>query len=174
MIGKQWSDCLPESHREALHNALCLLVDDFLNDPDYDEPLFITALPSKYLLQYDGGFRRKFLATLLTVGYKLAQPEPPVPLFSCTAEELGLYVLIEEAREGLKTQGIEPEFSEFEDHAFQDDMDINILYDMALDGVENTPVGDSMGYGNLQFYQWFEPFLNASTPVHPYAAVEAN
>ena len=45
MIGNAWEDCLTESHREALHNALCLLVDDFLNDPDYDEPLFITALP---------------------------------------------------------------------------------------------------------------------------------
>jgi len=121
MIGNSWNDCLPESHREALHDALDLLVDDFLNDPDYDQPLFVTSLPSKYLLQYDGGFRRKFLVILLTVGYKLAQPEPPVPLFSCTAEELGLNVLIEEAREGLKTQGIEPDFSEFEDQAFQDD-----------------------------------------------------
>ena len=98
MIANSWDACLPERHREALHDALDLLVDDFLEDPDYDQPLFITALPSKYLLQYDGGFRRKFLVILLTVGYKLAQPEPPVPLFSCTAEELGLYVLIEEAR----------------------------------------------------------------------------
>ena len=168
MIGNSWDDCLPESHREALHDALCLLVDDFLNDPDYDQPLFITALPSKYLLQYDGGFRRKFF--VLTVGYKLAQAEPPVPLFSCTAEELALHVLIDEARECLKTQGIEPDFSEFEDQAFQDDMDINILYDMALDGVEDTSVGDIMGYGNLQFDQWFESFLDASSPVHPYAA----
>ena len=53
-------------------------------------------------------------------------------------------------------------------------MDIKILYDMTLDGVENAPAGDSMGYGNLQFDQWFEPFLNASTPVHPYAAEESN
>ncbi len=170
MIGNPWDDCLPESHREALHDALCLLVDDFLNDPEYDEPLCVTVLPSKYLHRYDGGFRRKFIVTLLTVGYKLAQPEPPVPLFSCTAEELGLHVLIEEAREGLKAQGIEPELSGFEDRAFQDDMDVEILYDMALDGIEDNPVGDSMGYGNLQFDQWFEPFLNATTPIHPYAA----
>ncbi len=118
-----------------------------------ETPPFVTALPSKYLLQYDGGFRRKFLVILLTVGYKLAQAEPPVPLFSCTAEELGLHVLIEEAREGLKAQGIEPEFAEFEDRAFQDDMDIQILYDMALDGIEDTPVGDNMAYANLQFDQ---------------------
>ena len=173
MIGNAWDDCLPESHRDALHTALCLLVDDFLNDPDDDAPLCVTALPPKYLHRYDGGFRRQFLVTLLTVGYKLAQSEPPVPLLTCTAEELGLHVLIEEAREGLKTQGIEPQFSEFEERAFQDDMDIEILYDMALDGIEDSAVGDSMRYANLQFDQWFEPFLNATTPVHPYAAGES-
>ena len=174
MIGNAWDNCLPESHREALHDALDLLVDDFLNDPEYDEPLCVTVLPSKYLHRYDGGFRRKFLVTLLTVGYKLAQSEPPVPLFSCTAEELALHVLIEEATEGLKTQGIEPEFSEFEDQVYQDDMDINILYDMSLDGIEDTTIGDNMAFANLQFDQWFEPFLNASTPVHPYAAEETD
>ncbi len=141
MIGNAWDDCLPESHREALHTALCLLVDDFLNDPDYDETLFITALPPKYLLHYDGGFRRKFFVTLLTVGFKLAQSEPPVPLCSCTAEELGLHVLIEEAREGLTAQGFEPDFSEFEDQVFQDDMDIKILYDMALAAVSGPSSG---------------------------------
>jgi len=94
--------------------------------------------------------------TLLTVGFKLDQLEPPVPLLSCTAEELSLRVLIQEAKEGLEMQGIEPDFSEFEDQAFQDDMDIEILYDMALDGIEDTSVGDKMGYGNLEFDQWFE------------------
>ena len=170
MIGDAWGDCLPESHREALHNALCLLVDDFLDDPNYDEHLMVNALPPKYLHRYNGGFRRIFLVALITVGYKLAQALPPVPLLSCTAEELGLHVLIEEAREGLKEKGIESDFSEFEDQAFQEDMDIKILYDMALDGIEDSQVGDSMGYGNLQFDQWFEPFLNASTQIHPYTA----
>ena len=41
MIENSWDDCLPESHREAPHNALCLLVDDFRNDPDYDAPLCV-------------------------------------------------------------------------------------------------------------------------------------
>ena len=169
MIGNSWDDCLPESHREALHDALCLLVDDFMNDPDYSEPVCVTALPSKYIPRYDGGFRRKFFVTLLTVGFKLAQAEPPIPLLSCTAEELGLRVLIEEAREGLEAEGIEPNFSEFEDQVFQDDMDIEILYDMSLDGIEGTSVGDRLGFGNLEFDRWFERFLNAITPIHPYA-----
>jgi len=169
MIGNAWEDYLPESHREALHDALSLLVDDFLNDPDNDDPLLVSALPPKYLHRYHGGFRRMFFVSFLTVGYKLALSEPPVPLLSCTAEELSLRALIEEAIDVLKTQGVEPDFSEFEEEAFQD-LDVDILYDMALDGVEDTPVGVSMDH--LKFELWFEPFLNATTPVHPYAAEE--
>ena len=75
-------------------------------------------------------------------------------------------MLIEEAREALKAKGTEPEFSEFEDRVFQD-VDIDILYKMVLDGIEDTTVGDRMSYAYLQFDQWFEPFLNASTPIHP-------
>jgi hypothetical protein len=53
-------------------------------------------------------------------------------------------------------------------------MDISVLYDMSLDGIEDTAIGDNMAFANLQFDQWFEPFLNATTPVHPYAADEVN
>ena len=169
-IGDAWEDFLPKSHREALHLALCMLVDDFLNNPENEEPLFVASLPPKYLLHYDDYFRRKFHVTILTVGYKLALSEPPVPLLSCTAEELALHVLIEEAKAELSTQDIAPDFTEFEDMAYQDDMDFVILYDMSLDGIESTSIGDDMAYANLNFYTWFEPFLNSSTPVHPYAA----
>ena len=50
-------------------------------------------------------------------------------------------------REELKANGTEPEFSEFEDRVFQD-VDIDILYNMALDGIEETAVGDSMAYAH--------------------------
>ena len=100
----------------------------------------------------------------------MALTEPPVHLLSCTAEELALYVLIEEARNALNEQGTGADFSEFEDQAFQDDMDILVLYDMSLDGIDDNAIGDGMGFGNLEFDKWFEPFLNASTPVHPYTA----
>jgi len=170
MIGDVWADCLPENHRDALNDALCILVDDFLNNPDDVNTLCVSALPPKFLHRYDGLFRRKFLVTLLTVGYKLALTEPPVHLLSCTAEELALFVLIEEAKDALESQGIFADFTEFKDQAFQDDMDIMILYDMSLDGIEDSAVDEEMAFGNLQFDKWFEPFLNASTPVHPYTA----
>ena len=170
MIGDVWDNCPPENHRDALSDALCILVDDFLNNPDDANTLCVSALPRKFLHRYGGLFRRKFLVTLLTVGYKLALTEPPVHLLSCTAEELALFVLIEEAKDVLESRRIIADFTEFEDQAFQDDMDIMVLYDMSLDGVEDNAIGDGMGFGNLQFDKWFQSFLNASTPVHPYTA----
>ena len=173
MLAEAWKEYLPESHGRALYAALCDLVDEFLDDLGDDENFCISELPEKYRLRYDGLFRRRFLVTLLTVGYKLALPEPLAPLPSCTAEALALHILIEQARNQLHAEAIEPDFSLFESLAFQD-LDFEVLYDMSIDGIEDTQVGASMGYGNLQFNEWFEPFLNATTPVHPYAAEEVD
>lgn len=172
MIGEAWSGCLPESHRKALYSALCDLVDEFLDDLSDDENFCISELPEKYRLRYDGLFRRRFLVTVLTVGYKLALPEPLAPLPSCTAEELALHILIEQAKNQLQAEAIESDFSLFVILAFQD-LDFEVLYDMAMDGIEDTTVGTEMAYDNLPFDNWFEPFLNATMPIHPYAAEDA-
>ena len=117
-------------------------------------------------------FIRRFFTTLLTVGYELAQDSPPVPLLSCTAEELALHILIEEATHILEESGIESQFDVFEDDAFQES-DFEYLYEMQFDGIEDSEVGAEMGIGNLHFDEWFEPFLNASTQVHPYSWEDA-
>ena len=44
---------------------------------------------------------------------------------------------------------------------------------MSVDGIEDTTVGAEMAYDNLPFDKWFEPFLNATMPIHPYAAEDA-
>ena len=75
-IGEAWGDCLPESHSKALYATLCDLVDEFLDDIGDDENFSISELRQKYRLHYNGLFRHKFLVTLLTVGYKLALPNP--------------------------------------------------------------------------------------------------
>ena len=105
--------------------------------------------------------------TVLTVGYKLAQPEPPVPLLSCIAEELALRALIEEAKEVLDQDGMERAFGLFEDEAFQD-ADHEFLFMPEADGIEDSAEGVQLGIGHLRFDEWFTPFLNASAQVHPY------
>lgn len=148
------------------------MVDEFLDDIGDYENFCISELPDKYRLRYDGLFRHKFVVTLITVGYKLALTEPLDPLPSRTAEELALHILIEQAKNELQADAIEPDFSSFVSLAFQD-FDFEVLYDMSVDGIEDTRVGAEMAYGDLRFDEWSKPFLNATMPIHPYAAEDA-
>lgn len=93
-LADPWADILPESHREALFDSLSILTDDFLSGPEQPKSLLISYLPPRYIPRYDDLFCRRFFATFLTVGYKLAQPLPPAPLLSCVAEELACHALI--------------------------------------------------------------------------------
>ena len=44
-LAQYWSDCLPNSHREALHSALCWLADDFIGVDDCEDSLLADLLP---------------------------------------------------------------------------------------------------------------------------------
>ena len=54
-----------------------------------------------------------------------------------------------------------------EDSLFED-LDHEMLYDPALDGISNDPECASLGIADLDVAAWFEPF-NERT-VNPYAA----
>jgi hypothetical protein len=171
-FAEAWAEYLPDNHRRALYSALYMLSDEFFDyDLDDEDHEFRQLLPRKYLHSYTPLFLKKFYVTLLTVGYKLALPEESDTLIACTAEELALHVLIEEASALLELEGIEADFVAFEDVIYQD-VDFEYLYEPENDGIEDSEVGVEMGIGNLHFSEWFKPFLNASMPVHPYCQDE--
>ena len=87
-------------------------------------------------------------------------------MIACTAEELALHILIEQATAILETYEIDADFTDFEDHVFQD-IDHEFLYDMSMDGIEDSEKGKEMAIANLSFSDWFKPFDNASMPIHP-------
>ena len=166
-FAKAWSKYLPDNHREALYSALCMLSDEFFDyDLDDENHELRHLLPRKYLHLYTPLFLKNFYATIITVGYKLALPKKSATLIACTAEELALHILIEEASALLEIDGEEADFGDFEDMIYQD-MDFEYLYDMKVDGIEDSEVGVEIGIGNLHFSEWFKPFDNASMPVHP-------
>ena len=168
-VAQYWSSYLPESHREALHSALCWLTDDFLGIDDGRHSLLADLLPRAHLPRYDEGFLRMWFVTVLTVGYKLAQTQPPVPLLSCTAEELALRALIQEATELLAQEGVEPDFGLFEDEAFQD-AGHEFLFQPETDGIEESAEGAQLGISPLRFDEWLVRFDNAESEVHPYCS----
>jgi len=166
-FAKAWSKYLPENHRNALFSALSILSDEFFEDDlESEEHIFRELLPRQYFYHYTPLFLKRFYATLLTVGYKLALPEQSDTLLACTAEEFALHILIEKASSILEMDEIEADFGYFEDVAYQD-LDFELLYDPDIDGIEDSETAFELGFGNLHFSEWFKPFDNASTPVHP-------
>lgn len=176
-LGDAWSKYLPTTHREALQTALDILVDEFLDqysdivagDLKFSESMLGGVLPSKHSLRYTPVFAKRFFACLLTVAWKLAQPRPPEPLLCCTAEELALDRLIRQAQATLEMRNLDSDFNGFKDDVFQD-LDYEILYDPAADGIEDTAAGDELDLQFLHFDDWFKPFDDATTVVHPYAS----
>jgi len=167
-------DDLTPIQREALYRAARQLTDMFLDDlrklaremPFADSDM-ADYLPRKHLNRYDLSFAERFLVCLLTVAWKLR--EPGSQLLACTAEELALRAIIEEARALVLA---DPEFDEgeanfdsFEAVAFKD-WDFGMLFDPAYDGVEDSkdPRDDVV---NLHFDEWFKPF-NDERIIHPY------
>lgn len=178
LLGNAWSDVLPRSHREALSNAFHSLCDGFFQDmelmADGDVPFADSVLgqllPARFKQRYTVGFARRFFLSFTTVGWKLAQPDRAVAAPSCVAEELALRILIDDAKSWLRDYAdVEPDFTAFEDVVLQD-ADIEWLYELAHDGIEDTEAAEQLGIGHLHFDEWFKPFLNATTTVHPYSA----
>ena len=167
-------DELTPVQREALYRAARQLTDLFLDDlrklarreVAFADTDMAEYLPRKHLGRYNLSFAERFLVCILTVVWKLR--EPGMHWLACTAEELALRAIIEEARTlVLADPGLdeaEADFGSFESVAFED-WDFEMLFDPAYDGVEDAsdPREDVV---NLRFEEWFEPFNDRV--IHPY------
>ena len=163
---------LPDNHWEALYQAVVILTDEVMSDliscsqGDGPKSWFIEFhLPPKYLPRYDEGFLRKFLACLMSVGLKMRLPGFH-PL-GCVAEEIALRAVRLEAESILQDNGDSFDYSDWEEVVYED-VDYEHLYELALDGIEDSGIGTMLGMGNLRYEEWFLPF-NTPRNMHPYA-----
>lgn len=174
---KDYARVLPPNHRAAIEEACVVIVDMMLDDlnmldsPDASIPSSYIAgfLPPKYMHRYTPVLLRRFFICVVTVAWKLAQPEP-IPL-SRVAEELAAYAIIQEAESVLEMKGEKADFGAFEDVLFED-MDFEFLFDPAYDGIEDPAFAPEFGIANLALDDWFKQFgaRPSSYPaVHPYA-----
>ncbi len=164
---------LPANHQGALLEASAQLVEQCFEDLvgaddstwSFDQCYIADHLPRKYLPDYTPLFTRRFLICLATVGWKLAQPQPPS--LSCVAEELALRAIIAEATAVLEEHGVIADFARLEDELLED-ADFETLFNPSLDGIDQSPHGEFLGMGSLSFRDWFEPFPAPRPAVHPY------
>lgn len=141
---------------------------------DCEGPLLqLDNLPSRYALQYDVHFARRFLVTTTAMTGRFAHGI--FESLSCVAEELALRLLLIEAEVtldtfGLLDDGVSTALDCFKDAVFED-LDHEWLYDHSMDGIDDSPAGDALRIAPMDLPSWFKPF-NAGRPVHPYAADE--
>lgn len=171
-LGQAYRKALPPQHGEALYSAAEILSDSMVDDLvairdgswTANGSYLASMLPPRYVLRYTPQFVRRFHACLLTVIWKLGQRERI--LLSCVAEELAAHILIQEAVAVLETAGEKADFGAFEDELFED-LDFEMLYDDAYDGIEETEFATVAGVVNLGFADWFTRFGPPDNDTYP-------
>lgn len=164
---------LPENHARAISDSIKQLTDLFFEDldpllsDDVEAPKRLTAgsgmaeyLPPQHLRRYSTLFVKKFLGSLIVVGWKLGALH--VYQLACVAEELAMRALIERAKQNLRERGERADFGRFRTAVFADE-DFEDLFDPRKDGFEKL---GELETANLAFQDWFKPF-QAGSPVHP-------
>jgi hypothetical protein len=130
----------------------------------FSELMAADWLPRTTLHRYDAKFLREFLVCLASVGLKMRLPGFH-PL-GCVGEELALHAMIERASVVLDLDGVAADFDPWEAEVFED-LDFEMLFDPADDGIEDTALAARLGIANLKYDEWFVPF-NAPRYVHPF------
>lgn len=174
-IGQAYSDVLTPPALRALQGGCDTLIDGVFDDlenvkdpQDFADTWAAIYLPERYLYKYTPLFLKKFTVCIITVVWKLAQPEH-MPL-SSVAEELAANAIIESARAYAETMELDvgDVFDDFIDEYFED-TDFEFLFDDAYDGIDETEVGKMMGMSSLAFDDWFKPFSDEPSRIaHPY------
>lgn len=174
MTGKK-IQILSQAQRKALLDGATVLIDELFDDFIHiseggavKETMVLSALPPQFRHHYKELFVKSFIVCVIRVADRLATwREGTIP--ASTAECLALKLIIEKAEMLLEmkseVEGMDSEmdFSLFEDVAFPD-LDIELLFDPALDGIEDTDVARALGMV-LKPQDWFKPIYD---DVHPY------
>ena len=178
MVGDEWFEdptrllraelLVDDTARQAITAAAELIWDDLLDAVETDtvgDALLIGLLPRQFRDRAVGDWRR-WLATFTTVVYKLGQPAPLPP--ATMAEQLcvGALVgytqtdLVELARDGMVDLDVADDGIDLElwVEAYLADVDHELLYDPALDGIDDDTTDHQYGFGRMDYEGMFAVF----------------
>ena len=179
-VGQAYSNVLTQQEQQALQEACDVLIDEVFEDlknmqdpKDLVDTALGDCLPERYLYRYTPLFLKQFVVCIITVTWKLAQPEH-MPL-SSLAEELAAWALVRKAQTLIEMgeeeggQTIDDPFEKFIDTYFED-LDFEYLFDDAYDGIEKeVELVQVLGMASLSLQDWFKPFSDEpSRTAHPY------
>jgi hypothetical protein len=169
------------------------VVDDYRDDLEslragtqaFRDTAMFQQLPPLHLARYDAAFAEAFLtatngvATKLRRAHEEAWPYPTEALLGSVAEELAMEAILVGAEFQadllLDSGALSPsrqaelteEFETLREVSFKD-RDFEFLFDPGKDGaVEDPDLQTQMGFLNLTFADWFNPFWEEDDPFSP-------
>jgi len=169
------------------------VVDDYRDDLEslragtqaFRDTAMFQQLPPLHLARYDAAFAEAFLtatngvATKLRRAHEEAWPYPTEALLGSVAEELAMEAILVGAEFQadllLDSGALSPsrqaelteEFEVLREVSFKD-RDFEFLFDAGKDGaVEDPDLQTQMGFLNLTFADWFNPFWEENDPFSP-------
>jgi hypothetical protein len=157
------------------------LIDDIVNLRDEEDDTsasviedtwVLCQLPARFAVGYTPLFAQRFLVAVVDVTGRLTKGWEPL---ACVAQELGLRVLLNQVEVVAETADVALEDGwrgHLEDMLFED-LDHEMLYDPAYDGIEDDPASQPPGMAPMRFEDWFKPF-NEERTMPPYALSRAS
>lgn len=165
---------LPDTHWIALQAATDLVIrlvfidlEELAKGRPFSELVIAEDLPRPFLHRYDIRFLQSFLECLIEIRLKMGLPG----FFYAerTGEEIAMYVIKQYAI-GFLDPPDPFAFDEWDSCAFED-VDHELLFDPAEDGIEHSEKVERYGMANMEYEKWFVPFRRARLEP-PYTGAE--
>jgi hypothetical protein len=127
----------------------------------------LSQLPARFAGSYTPLFAQKFLVAVVDVTGRLTKGWEPL---ASLAQELGLRLLFNQVEIVADTAGValDDDWRGHLEDLFFEDVDHELLYDPAYDGIEGDRASEPPGMAALRFEDWFTPF-NEERTMPPYA-----
>lgn len=136
-------------------------------DAQIEDTWVLCQLPPRFASRYTPLFAQKLLVAVVDVTGRLTKGWEPL---ACVAQELGLRLLLNLAEVVADLSDVDLDDNwrpNLEDLLFED-VDHELLYDPAYDGIEDDPESQPPGMAPIRFEDWFKPFNDERT-MPPYA-----
>jgi hypothetical protein len=131
------------------------------------ETWVLSQLPARFAASYTPLFAQQLLVAAVDVTGRLTKGWEPL---ASVAQELGLRVLLNLAEFVADTAEIalDDGWRGYLEQILFEDLDHELLYNPAYDGIEDDPASQPPGMAPMRFEDWFEPFNDERT-MPPYA-----
>jgi hypothetical protein len=131
----------------------------------------LSQLPPRFAASYTPLFAQRLLVAVVDLTGRLTKGWEPL---ASVAQELGLRVLLDLVEVVADTAGValDDDWRGHLEELLFEDLDHELLYDPAHDGIEDDPDRQPPGMAPMRFEDWFEPFNDERT-MPPYALPRA-